>query len=504
MAFYDVNAAIDKPNLLNSFRQGQQYGQQLDQQRQAAQDQNALRGLAPQVIQGDPGAYDQAAAIDPAAAQKYQGAGDDQLRRMKGAIDFIDTASKSGNPQAVEAAYQQVKPYLARFGQEPPATFAEAAPKFQEAKARIAMLGQTAQGRVQSTYVDDQGQRVAIMADGTQKVLGGNDSGMSQQTISIPGPDGRPRQFTFDKRTGNYVPAGEGGQSSALGAPPAAPGTGGNPLPQGGTAQIVDAIAEQANRMIAAGVPAEQVDAWAQSQQGAQPPSGNSFQNTQAMSPGPSAFVGRSPEEQAALTEQAKTGVQLANLPQELQLRTDAAIRQAVGADVGKAQAERAAQAQMDLPKTTANANELLGLIDQLKAAPGTAELTGLSGYNPLNRIPGSGAQDAQVLLDQVKGKAFLQAFQSLKGAGAITETEGQKATEAIARLNTKQSDESFIKALDDLSAVVRTGVQRAEQQAQGGQVQAQVRSAPQPGIEQDGYRFKGGNPADPQNWERL
>lgn len=50
---------------------------------------------------------------------------------------------------------------------------------------------------VQSTYVNGQGQRVAILRDGSTRVLGDNDQGMANQTVSITGPDGKDRQFTF-------------------------------------------------------------------------------------------------------------------------------------------------------------------------------------------------------------------------------------------------------------------------------------------------------------------
>lgn len=53
--------------------------------------------------------------------------------------------------------------------------------------------------------------------------------------------------------------------------------------------------------------------------------------------------VGRSPEEQAALTEQAKTDVQLRNLPTELNLRTDAALREAGGKAAVESGAKRQA-----------------------------------------------------------------------------------------------------------------------------------------------------------------
>jgi len=73
------------------------------------------------------------------------------------------------------------------------------------------------------------------------------------------------------------------------------------------------------------------------------------------------AFVGRAPEEQAALTEAAKLNVQQQFLPQELGMRTDAAIRQ----EAGKA----AVSAQADRNKTMAtrerDANTALELLDQ-------------------------------------------------------------------------------------------------------------------------------------------
>lgn len=460
---------LQSPNVAGSFQNGYAIGTQIKQQRQAEQDQNALRGLAPQIIAGDAGAYDQAAAINPEAANAYQGAGDNQLRRLKGFINYVDQARASNNPAAVNAALQAGSGFVGRFIGKPGPTewTPDMEPGWEQLKAKVAMMesGGT-QGRVQSTYVDGEGNRVAIMADGTQKILGSNDAGMSQQTISIPGPDGRPRQYTFDKRTGNYVPAGGDGQSSALGAPPPPPGTGGNPLPQGGTAQIVDAIAEQANRMIASGIPPEQVDAWAQSQQGAQSPGGNNFQNTQAVASGPSPFVGRSEEEEAAAVARAKGGVELDLLPQTEAIKRDSAIQQAVGIEAGKTQAERTAAA----PATIATLQNSLSSIDALLDDPELGTIVGLGSLNPLNKIPGSKARGLAARADQVAGQAFLAAFNQLKGGGAITEREGAAATAAMARLDRSQGEEDYRQALMDLKAAIEPAMQRAQQQARGGQ----------------------------------
>jgi hypothetical protein len=51
--------------------------------------------------------------------------------------------------------------------------------------------------------------------------------------------------------------------------------------------------------------------------------------------------------------------------------------------------------------------------------------------------LPSVDAARAATFLDQIGGAAFLTAFETLKGGGQITEVEGEKATNAIARLST-------------------------------------------------------------------
>lgn len=109
-----------------------------------------------------------------------------------------------------------------------------------------------------------------------------------------------------------------------------------------------------------------------------------------------------------------------------------------------------------------AAANDMLGVIEMLDKHPGRETATGASGaIDPRNYIPGTDAKDFSVALDQLKGKTFLQAFESLKGGGQITEVEGKKATEAIGRLNTAQSDKAFKQALGDLRGVVEAAMKR-------------------------------------------
>jgi hypothetical protein len=136
---------------------------------------------------------------------------------------------------------------------------------------------------------------------------------------------------------------------------------------------------------------------------------------------------------------------------------------------------------------------------------PGRTTATGVSGtVDPRNYMPGTDAKNFRVVLDQIKGKAFLQAFQNLKGGGQITEVEGKKATDAIARLDTAQSDDEFNTALTDLQSVMKQGYARLTgNEYVAPQAASKTGSGPKVGTVEGGYRFKGGDAADPKNWEK-
>jgi hypothetical protein len=109
-------------------------------------------------------------------------------------------------------------------------------------------------------------------------------------------------------------------------------------------------------------------------------------------------------------------------------------------------------------------ADEMLNAIDGLIEAPGRETMTGMSSwFDPRNYIPGTNASNARSRLDQLQGKAFLQAFESLKGGGQITEREGLAAQNAIARLQTSQSDEEFLNSLQELRTIVMNAKARVE-----------------------------------------
>lgn len=121
-------------------------------------------------------------------------------------------------------------------------------------------------------------------------------------------------------------------------------------------------------------------------------------------------------------------------------------------------------QAVVDLPNTLAKAAETHQVINQLRNHPGRRQATGGTAILPI--LPGTAAKDFDVLLQQARGGVFLQAYQQLKGGGAITNIEGEKGEQAIARLDRAQTEAEFLSALDDLDAVISAGEARMKQRA--------------------------------------
>lgn len=134
----------------------------------------------------------------------------------------------------------------------------------------------------------------------------------------------------------------------------------------------------------------------------------------------------------------------------------------AYGAELGKGIGGQALTAPGDI----SSANMAMGLIDQIKSSPELGWATGFT--SAANAIPGTGRHDFQLLVDQAKGGAFLTAVQSMRGLGVLSDTEGRAATAAIARMDTSQTKEGFMKALDDYQKVVQIGAARAQARAGG------------------------------------
>jgi hypothetical protein len=83
-----------------------------------------------------------------------------------------------------------------------------------------------------------------------------------------------------------------------------------------------------------------------------------------------------------------------------------------------------------------------------------------------LSNVEGTDTASFRSLYESLKGQAFLEAFQRIKGAGAITEVEGTKATQALLKLNKAQSEKEFVKYAREFQENLQKGMALAKQKA--------------------------------------
>ena len=152
----------------------------------------------------------------------------------------------------------------------------------------------------------------------------------------------------------------------------------------------------------------------------------------------------------------------------------------------GEAIAKNDVEAKKALPKIISDAQLALDVVDQMvgkqevrdakgkliQAAtaphPGFQDAVGATYLPGARFVPGTQAASFQALQNQVEGTAFLSAFEALKGGGAISEKEGEKATAARMRMTLAQNEGEYIKAAREFQDVVRKGVENAQRKAGG------------------------------------
>lgn len=135
-----------------------------------------------------------------------------------------------------------------------------------------------------------------------------------------------------------------------------------------------------------------------------------------------------------------------------------------------KIQGKSQGEAEVDLPNTLSKAEQSIALLDDLINHPGLSTAVGAKGLTGGllfgQVLPATDAADFMARLEQIQGTQFLEAYQSLKGGGQITEVEGAKAEKAIARMQRSQSEESFKQAANEFKEVIKNGMKRARQKA--------------------------------------
>jgi hypothetical protein len=132
----------------------------------------------------------------------------------------------------------------------------------------------------------------------------------------------------------------------------------------------------------------------------------------------------------------------------------------AQGGASGKVIGEAGGKATVDLIDAVPTAEMQIKQLDALVSHPGLAGAVGV-GLPYANKVPGSKEADFAARFEQIKGGVFLQAFNSLRGGGQITESEGSKATAALLRAQYAQSEVEFKEAVQEYIGYIKTGLDR-------------------------------------------
>ncbi|MGV4799117.1 D-Ala-D-Ala carboxypeptidase family metallohydrolase [Stenotrophomonas maltophilia] len=373
-------------NFYEAFAQGQANG--LERQKAITQRNMLaeLQQIGPQVIAGDLAATDRAYALDPQRAQALQAEGNRQQQQLFGLAKSLKQAA--ANPQMQAGIYRSAVPFLKRsFGAEIPDEFD--ATSVMPIVDQVLAVAENAPsmgvgGNVQSTYIDGNGNRVAILRDGSQRVLGPNNASIRVMEQEGALPYG---VVTSGGRPGAVVDIG-GGQAPMQGAT--------------GQYTIDPSLPPEVQQQIRAAEAA-----------GQQVPSN-------MVLPARSGPV-RVPTsaEKAAASEAGRLSVQQQYLPQELALRNQAALAQ----EAGKAQVSAQADANKLQTTRARDANTALDLLDDAQA---------ILNSGATGSLIGAGA-------DRVAG-AFGRSTQGAQATAALQTIAGQ-LTSKMPRMEGPQSD---------------------------------------------------------------
>ena len=188
----------------------------------------------------------------------------------------------------------------------------------------------------------------------------------------------------------------------------------------------------------------------------------------QSMSPGESARLAQSDRHFNASHSLAQQNAELNRYKAMMDYSPEFQAQKAGEIAASKAQALNKVQASADLPKVIQQGEQTIQLVDDLLRHPGFKMSVGKTAPlgSAMSFIPGTDTASFDIALKQLKGKQFLEAFETLKGGGQITQIEGEKATQAMSRMEKANTEQEFIKASREFQDIIRTGINRAKSKA--------------------------------------
>jgi hypothetical protein len=175
--------------------------------------------------------------------------------------------------------------------------------------------------------------------------------------------------------------------------------------------------------------------------------------------------------------------------------------------DAQTARDEKVQQKAADLESGRASIDNMLGTIGRVKLTPaGTIEsATGtVSSKTPTFF---QDVADFEELVSTLKSQAFLAQVPMMKSLGALSDAEGKKLEASLQNLSLRQSSQRL---MDNVSEAERLLILGRENLAKRYGMPAvapnlsPLANRPMVGTVKDGFEYKGGDPADQNNWARV
>lgn len=493
-------------------------GLQLAQEGAQRKRQSRLAQLASQAYGADPeaqrGYVQQAIGLDPQAGfQIGQSLGNDRDSLQARLAQEAGIFSEAPDDQKA-AMYPQLAAHAKRLGFPVPDTYD---PRMLPMIQKIAMAGVGTSQTVQSTYIDAQGNRVAILRNGQTQVLGQNapnnqiiDTGngfygvnkgnLQAAPVMIGGPQAQ-------QEPSGYVNTPSGPVNIDPNLPPeirAQIAANPDQFTQGGTVQgapiVQDGPAPQQQPM------PQQAPA---PQGGALPPALD-YQNGGQLRSVPKPI---SPAEQQRLVlaeqaskraddaaQRAAQVAQRGTAPAGYRFRADGSLEPIPGAP-----ASTGAETQKQAVYAKNMAQDALAFASAFTGIP-LAQLQGMTPEQVRTAMMEHDRATAGPVMGSLPlmGKLANPDLEAYSNSAAGKQARINNPTGPVTNADFEVARKSVFSA-DKPRKVNADLVYEALLRAQGAaNPTPQSNAGPQPGTVEDGYRFKGGNPADPNSWEKI
>lgn len=178
------------------------------------------------------------------------------------------------------------------------------------------------------------------------------------------------------------------------------------------------------------------------------------------------------------------------------------------GSGVGQGQPEQQSDPLDPTPTMLEDIGRAISIIES-----NPSMTTGVGGAL-LSDLPGTQARDVRALIDTIRANVGFQSLQRMRdqsptgGAlGQVTERELALLQATLGNLEQAQTGEQLLFNLRRLEGQIGDIVHGPGGTSAVDAPEAEsvtTPSAPQVGVTEDGYRFLGGDPADPASWERV